>query len=146
MLVGKGFFRGWRHLKGKKVKREMKIEMKKERSWLWLFHFPLNHSHMSGCLKWGGREGRLLKSVTCWNSMSAWCAVVTPVAWFCPDEWSLSRAAKPKANVVRDLLRNIPSFGMGLIVYNKKCAGNSDLKGDKCRKYSVSDAGERGFV
>jgi len=36
--------------------------------------------------------------------MSAWCGVVTPVAQLCPDEWSLSRAAKPKANVVRDLL------------------------------------------
>lgn len=35
---------------------------------------------------------------------------------------------------------------MGLIAYNKKCAGNSDLKGDKCRKYSISDAAERSFV
>lgn len=35
---------------------------------------------------------------------------------------------------------------MGLIAYNKKRAGNSDLKGDKCRKYSVSEAAERGFV
>lgn len=35
---------------------------------------------------------------------------------------------------------------MGLIAYNKKRAGNSDLKGDKCRKYSISDTAERGFV
>lgn len=94
----------------------------------------------------GGRERGLLKSAACWNSASAQCGVVTPAAQCCPDEWSLSRAAKPEANVVRDLLRNVPSLGMGLIAYNKERAGNSDLKGDKCRKYSVSDAGERGFV